>query len=47
MASEGIPLFSPECFAYIQVPNPSDYKSFCKGIAHLLNEGAVQALQLC
>jgi len=47
VAFEGIPSFSPEIFTYIQVPNPSDYKSFCKGIAHLLNEGAVQALQLC
>ena len=46
VAFEGIPSFSPETFAHIQAPNPSDYKSFCKGIAQLLDEGAVQALRL-
>jgi len=41
----GIPSFSPEKFAYIRSPNPSDYKSFRKGIDQLLDEGAVQALR--
>jgi len=45
VAFEGIPSFSPEIFAYIRAPNPSDYKSFRKGIAQLLDEGAVQALR--
>lgn len=41
----GIPSFSPEKFAYIRSPNPSDYKAFRKGIDQLLEEGAVQALR--
>jgi peptide chain release factor 3 len=41
----GIPSFSPEKFCYIRSPNPSDYKSFRKGIDQLLDEGAVQALR--
>jgi peptide chain release factor 3 len=40
-----IPSFSPEKFAYIRSPNPSDYKSFRKGIDQLLEEGAAQALR--
>jgi peptide chain release factor 3 len=45
VAFPGIPSFSPEKFAYIRAPNPSDYKSFRKGIDQLLDEGAVQALR--
>ena len=45
IAFPGIPSFSPEKFAYIRSPNPSDYKSFRKGIDQLLDEGAVQALR--
>ena len=45
VAFPGIPSFSPEKFAYIRSPNPSDYKSFRKGIDQLLDEGAVQALR--
>ena len=41
----GIPSFSPELFAYIKNPNPSHYKNFRKGIAQLLEEGAVQLLR--
>lgn len=41
----GIPSFSPEVFAYIRNPNPSTYKKFQKGIAELLDEGAVQMLR--
>jgi len=41
----GIPSFSPEKFAYIRNPNPSNYKSFQKGIEQLLDEGAIQALR--
>jgi peptide chain release factor 3 len=45
VAFPGIPSFSPEKFAYIRSPNPSDYKSFRKGLDQLLDEGAVQALR--
>lgn len=45
VAFPGIPSFSPEKFAYIRSPNPSDYKSFRKGMDQLLDEGAVQALR--
>jgi peptide chain release factor 3 len=45
VAFPGIPSFSPEKFCYIRSPNPSDYKSFRKGIDQLLDEGAVQALR--
>ena len=45
VAFPGIPSFSPETFAYIRAPNPSDYKSFRKGMDQLLDEGAVQALR--
>ena len=45
VAFPGIPSFSPEKFAYIRSPNPSDYKSFRKGIDQLLAEGAVQSLR--
>jgi peptide chain release factor 3 len=45
VAFPGIPSFSPEKFCYIRAPNPSDYKSFRKGIDQLLDEGAVQALR--
>lgn len=42
---EGIPMFSPEKFAYIINPNPSNYKKFQKGISELLDEGAIQMLR--
>ena len=45
VAFPGIPSFSPEKFCYIRAPNPSDYKSFRKGMDQLLDEGAVQALR--
>jgi len=45
IAFPGIPAFSPEKFAYIRNPNPSNYKSFRKGIDQLLAEGAIQALR--
>lgn len=41
----GIPSFSPELFAYLKNPNPSAYKNFRKGLAQLLDEGAVQMLR--
>lgn len=41
----GIPSFSPELFAYLKNPNPSVYKNFRKGLAQLLDEGAVQMLR--
>jgi peptide chain release factor 3 len=45
LAFPGIPSFSPEKFGYIRSPNPSDYKSFRKGMDQLLDEGAIQALR--
>jgi peptide chain release factor 3 len=45
VAFPGIPSFSPEMFCYIRAPNPSDYKSFRKGMDQLLDEGAVQSLR--
>jgi len=45
VAFPGIPSFSPEKFAYIRAPNPSDYKAFRKGVDQLLDEGAIQALR--
>ena len=45
MSFPGIPSFSPEKFSYIRAPNPSDYKSFRKGMDQLLAEGAIQSLR--
>lgn len=45
VAFPGLPSFSPEKFAYIRAPNPSDYKAFRKGMDQLLDEGAIQALR--
>lgn len=45
VAYPGIPSFSPELFAYLKNPNPSQYKNFRKGLAQLLDEGAVQMLR--
>ncbi|MFA5520099.1 MAG: peptide chain release factor 3, partial [Spirochaetota bacterium] len=41
-----IPRFAPECFAYIQNISMSGYKSFRKGLDHLLAEDIVQAFYL-
>lgn len=41
-----IPKFPPECFAFLQNPNPGKYKAFRKGIDQLLNEGVVRVLTL-
>ncbi len=41
-----IPRFPPECFSYIENPNPSKFKPFRKGLEQLLHEGVVQAFQL-
>ncbi len=38
-----IPRFAPECFAYIQNSSISNYKSFRKGLDHLLAEDIVQS----
>jgi peptide chain release factor 3 len=43
---EEIPRFAPECFAFLGNPAPSSYKSFRKGIEHLLAEDIVQAFHL-
>ena len=41
-----IPRFAPECFAYLHNVTTSAYKSFRKGIDHLLAEDIVQTFQL-
>ncbi len=41
-----IPRFAPECFAYLHNVNTTAYKSFRKGIDHLLAEDIVQAFQI-
>ncbi len=41
-----IPRFAPECFAYLQNSVSSGYKSFRKGIEHLLAEDIVQAFTI-
>jgi len=41
-----IPHFPPECFSYIENPNPSKFKPYRKGLEQLLHEGVVQAFQL-
>jgi peptide chain release factor 3 len=41
----GIPSFSPELFANLRNPNPSQAKKFQKGVAQLEEEGAVQILR--
>ncbi|MCU0845711.1 MAG: peptide chain release factor 3 [Spirochaetes bacterium] len=41
-----IPRFAPECFAYIQNVSSSGYKSFRKGLDHLLAEDIVQSFFL-
>ncbi len=38
-----IPRFAPECFAYVQNNSISNYKSFRKGLDHLLAEDIVQS----
>lgn len=39
-----IPRFSPECFAYLHNPQPSNFKRFRQGLDQLLQEGVVQVL---
>jgi peptide chain release factor 3 len=41
---DGIPMFSPELFAYLKNPNPSKFKQFRKGVNELREEGAVQIM---
>lgn len=38
-----IPRFAPECFTYLQNPQPSNYKRFRDGLEQLLQEGVVQS----
>ncbi len=38
--------FAPECFAYLQNPNPGKYKPFRKGLDHMLSENIVQVFHL-
>lgn len=41
-----IPVFTPECFAFLNNPVPSNFKKFRKGVDQLLQEGVVQELLL-
>jgi peptide chain release factor 3 len=41
-----IPRFTPECFAFIHNPTPSNFKRFRTGLEQLLQEGVVQAFEL-
>jgi peptide chain release factor 3 len=41
-----IPRFAPECFAYLQNPNPGKFKQFRQGVDQLLQEGVVQVFEL-
>jgi peptide chain release factor 3 len=41
-----IPRFAPECFAYIENPQPANFKRFRKGLEQLLQEGVVQRFEL-
>ncbi len=43
---EQIPRFAPECFGYLQNSMASSYKSFRKGVDHLLAEDIVQAFHV-
>ncbi|MHB9023820.1 MAG: peptide chain release factor 3 [Armatimonadota bacterium] len=38
-----IPRFPPECFAYLQNPQPANYKRFRDGVEQLLQEGVIQS----
>ncbi len=41
-----IPRFAPECFAFLNNPNPSKFKQFRQGLDQLLQEGVVQVFEL-
>ena len=44
IAYQEIPRFTPECFAYLRNPNPSNFKRFRAGVEQLLQEGVVREL---
>jgi len=41
-----IPRFAPECFAYLQNPNPGKFKQFRQGLDQLLQEGVIQVFYI-
>jgi len=41
-----IPHFAPECFAFLENPQPAQFKRFRNGLNQLLEEGVVQAYEL-
>lgn len=41
-----IPRFAPECFAYLENPEPANFKRFRDGLGQLLQEGVVQTYEL-
>ncbi len=46
IAYDEIPRFAPECFAFLQNPNPSKFKQFRQGLEQLLQEGVMQVFEL-
>ncbi|XHR27794.1 MAG: peptide chain release factor 3 [Chthoniobacteraceae bacterium] len=46
IAFNEIPRFAPECFAYLQNPNPGKFKQFRQGLDQLLQEGVIQVFYL-
>ncbi|MBL0921742.1 MAG: peptide chain release factor 3 [Phycisphaerales bacterium] len=40
-----IPVFTPECFAYLHNPQPGNYKRFGLGLEQLLREGVVRRFE--
>jgi peptide chain release factor 3 len=46
VAYNEIPRFSPECFTYLQNPNPGKFKQFRQGLDQLLQEGVMQVFYL-
>ena len=46
IAYHEIPRFAPECFAFLQNPNPSKFKQFRQGLEQLLQEGVMQVFDL-
>ncbi len=42
IAYDEIPSFAPECFGYLENPDPSNFKRFRSGLNQLLQEGVVQ-----
>ena len=46
LSFDAIPAFAPECFAWIENPDPAHQKRFRRGLDQLLEEGVVQRFEL-